>query len=207
MTAKKEPKKNLAALLEEEGAAAEASPDAPITSATTVTRGHGRSKTLQIRLNPEELEELERVAASRGLPTSTVAREAILRSIRPAQLRSADARRLLDAFARYVDSLAVPSPSGERYGGQYGLAPLLIPASTGELAMMRPAPGAVDVAFPEGTAMSFLMRGDDRLVQTTGATAAALLPTLTAFIQSAQSLRDQLAHGREPSETADAPTP
>ena len=106
MTAQKEAKKDLAALLEEEGAAIEANPDAPITSATTVTRGHGRSKTLQVRLNPEELEELERIAASRGLPTSTVAREAILRLISPAQARSADARRLVDSFARYLDSLS-----------------------------------------------------------------------------------------------------
>jgi hypothetical protein len=65
--------------LAEEAETVEANPEAPMTDVTTVTRGHGRSRTLQIRLNPEELEELERVAASRGLPTSTVAREAILR--------------------------------------------------------------------------------------------------------------------------------
>ena len=77
---------------------------APITDATTVTRGHGRSKTLQIRLNPQELEELERVAASRGLPTSTVAREAIMRLVRPAEARSADRRRIADQLVRYLDN-------------------------------------------------------------------------------------------------------
>lgn len=105
MTAKKQSKEDVAALLEEEAAAIDADRDAPITDATTVTRGHGRSKTLQIRLNPEELEELERIAASRGLPTSTVAREAILRLIRPVEARAAAASRLVDEFARYVDSL------------------------------------------------------------------------------------------------------
>lgn len=106
MTAKKQSNEDIAALLEEEAASIDADRDAPITDVTTVTRGHGRSKTLQIRLNPEELEELERIAASRGLPTSTVAREAILRLIRPVEARAAAASRLVDEFARYVDSLA-----------------------------------------------------------------------------------------------------
>ncbi len=104
MTAKKRTKKEIGALLEEEAEAIDADRDAPITDATTVTRGHGRSKTLQIRLNPEELEELERVAASRGLPTSTVAREAVLRLVRPAEARSADRRRIADQLVRYLDS-------------------------------------------------------------------------------------------------------
>jgi uncharacterized protein YbaP (TraB family) len=104
MTTKRETMKDLTALLAEEADAIDANRDAAITDATTVSRGHRRSKTLQIRLNPEELEELERVAAGRGLPTSTVAREAILRLIRPAAARSAAARRLIEDFARYLDS-------------------------------------------------------------------------------------------------------
>jgi len=104
MTTQKETKKDLTALLAEEADAIDANRDAAITEATTVSRGHGRSKTLQIRLNPEELEELERVAAGRGLPTSTVAREAILRLIRPAAARSAATRRLIEDFARYLDT-------------------------------------------------------------------------------------------------------
>ncbi|WP_255604849.1 hypothetical protein [Mycolicibacterium xanthum] len=95
---------NLADLLAEEGDAVEADPNAPITT-STVTRGNGRSKTLQIRLNPEELEELERIAAARGLPTPTVAREAILRLTRPAEARSAVAAELVDGFSRYRDTV------------------------------------------------------------------------------------------------------
>lgn len=105
MNAKGTAKKNISALLSEEAEAIDADRDAAITESTTVTRGHGRSKTLQIRLNPEELEELERVAATRGLPTSTVAREAVLRLIRPAEAPSAAKQRLIDEVVRYVDTL------------------------------------------------------------------------------------------------------
>ncbi|CCK64831.1 hypothetical protein [Mycobacterium canetti] len=104
MTAKKQMKQDIAALLAEEAEAIDADRDAPITDATTATRGHGRSKTLQIRLNPEELVELERVAAGRGLPTSTVAREAILRLIRPTEAREAARRRLVDVIDEYVEA-------------------------------------------------------------------------------------------------------
>ena len=40
------------------------------------------TKTLQVLLTPDEHEELERLADSRGLSTSAVAREAILRLVR-----------------------------------------------------------------------------------------------------------------------------
>lgn len=105
MATKEVRKGDLAALLKEEAEAVEANPDAPITQSTKVTRGNSRSKTLQIRLNPEELQELERLADSRDLPTSTVAREAILHLIRPDKYRSAVASRLVDEFTRYIDSL------------------------------------------------------------------------------------------------------
>jgi hypothetical protein len=104
MTAKKGPD-NIADLLDEEAEAIDADRDAPIVG-STVTRGRGRSKTLQIRLNPEELEELERIAESRGLPTSTVAREAILDLLDPAQARSALVGRLTSDFTRYLNTLA-----------------------------------------------------------------------------------------------------
>src|SRR4051812_40117111 len=103
MTNDREPD-DVRAILEEESEGIEANPDAPITD-SKITRGHGRSKTLQIRLNEEELRQLEQLAGSRGLPTSTVAREAILRLIRPDEQRSAAARRLVEEFARYVDSV------------------------------------------------------------------------------------------------------
>lgn len=40
-----------------------------------------RSKVLQVRLNPEEFEAIERIAAARGQPASTVARERLLQMI------------------------------------------------------------------------------------------------------------------------------
>ena len=95
--------KNIAAVIADEVAAIEADRDAPIPDSAKVSRGHGRSKTLQVRLNPDEFAELERVATDRGLPTSTVAREAIIRLIRPEVARSAAASRLVDEFARYID--------------------------------------------------------------------------------------------------------
>lgn len=78
---------------------------------TEVARGNGRSKVLQIRLNPEELAELERLAEERGLPTSTVAREAIIRLIRPEVARTASEKRLIDAFARFVTTLGAADTS------------------------------------------------------------------------------------------------
>ncbi|MGH3505513.1 MAG: hypothetical protein ACRDQA_32160 [Nocardioidaceae bacterium] len=44
--------------------------------------GHARSKVLQVRLNPEEYEELARYAQQCELPVSTVARAAILAQLR-----------------------------------------------------------------------------------------------------------------------------
>jgi uncharacterized protein YegP (UPF0339 family) len=99
--------RDIAALIEDEVAAIEADRDAPIPDSANVSRGHGRSKTLQVRLNPDEFAELERLAASRGLPTSTVAREAIIRLIRPYVARTVAASRLVDEFARYIDTIGV----------------------------------------------------------------------------------------------------
>ena len=55
--------------------------DKPIPPHVRVTRGNPRSKVLQVRLNPEELESLERIARRRELPVSTIAREQLLRLI------------------------------------------------------------------------------------------------------------------------------
>ena len=66
------------------------------------TAGDGRSKTLQVLLTAEEHEELERLAASRGLSTSAVAREAILRLVRAeAAPRSAADLRLAQDWQIY----------------------------------------------------------------------------------------------------------
>jgi hypothetical protein len=60
------------------------------------------TKTLQVLLIPDEHAELERLADSRGLSTSTVAREAILRLVRAeAAPRSAEDRRLVQDWQIY----------------------------------------------------------------------------------------------------------
>jgi hypothetical protein len=79
-------------LLDQEAEAAEtAEADAqisesdPLPDGTSVTRGHGRSRTLQIRLNGDEYHELELLAKGRELPISTVARGLLLSALAPAE--------------------------------------------------------------------------------------------------------------------------
>ncbi len=53
----------------------------PIGEHTKVSRGNPRNKVLQVRLNPDEYAAIERIAEARGLPSSTVAREALMKLI------------------------------------------------------------------------------------------------------------------------------
>nr|WP_318276350.1 hypothetical protein [Mycobacterium eburneum] len=78
--------KKLTDLLNEASEEAEAArghdEDAPLPPHVNVSRpNRARSKVLQVRLNPEELEALEAIAERRELPVSTVAREQLLRLI------------------------------------------------------------------------------------------------------------------------------
>ena len=66
-----------------------------------VTRGHDRAKTLQIRLNHEELGELTALAETRGLPVSTVARQLLLQSLNPVD----DLQTALDRLERDVSEV------------------------------------------------------------------------------------------------------
>lgn len=68
-------------LLGIEAEASERNKDAEPGPGTRTTRGNGRAKILQIRLNPEELAALREAAERRGLPVSTVARDMILRGL------------------------------------------------------------------------------------------------------------------------------
>ncbi len=69
-------------LLQEESDAIEANPDAPLTGATKVSRpGVERAKVLSVRLNPEEFEELRRLAGTSGVGPSTMARGLILQGL------------------------------------------------------------------------------------------------------------------------------
>ena len=66
-----------------------------------VTRGHDRAKTLQIRLNHEEISELTALAQDRGLPVSTVARQLLLQSLNPVD----DLKAALDRLERDVSEV------------------------------------------------------------------------------------------------------
>ena len=97
--------KKLRDLITDEGRQAElleaTAQDEPLPSHVKVSRpGMARSKVLQVRLNPEELEALERFAAERDLPVSTVARSAIMRYLNPP--KDVDAVRLVDEFSRFL---------------------------------------------------------------------------------------------------------
>lgn len=81
--------------------AAEADQDSPVRSDVQVTRGHDRAKTLQIRLNEEELGELAALAEDRGLPVSTVARQLLLQSIAPV----GDLKSALDRLERDISAV------------------------------------------------------------------------------------------------------
>ncbi|MGB8381919.1 MAG: hypothetical protein WCG47_11820 [Dermatophilaceae bacterium] len=78
--------------------AAEADQASVARSDVKVTRGHDRARTLQIRLNEEELGELVALANDRGLPVSTVARQLLLQSLAPAD----DLKTALDRLERDV---------------------------------------------------------------------------------------------------------
>jgi len=71
-------------LIEAEVEAAEnarADVDAPVPSGVRVSRGNGRSKTLQVRLNEDEFRMLEKLAMEEHLPLSTFARSLLLKTI------------------------------------------------------------------------------------------------------------------------------
>lgn len=93
-------------LIAAEAKASEQSKDAELKPGTKVTRGHGRSKTLQVRLNEDEFAALARVAEERGVPASTLARGLLLRELEGAgedpQAVIARMRSDLDALAARV---------------------------------------------------------------------------------------------------------
>ncbi len=56
------------------------SADAPLPKSVKVTRGHDRSKTLQVRLNEDEYRLMEKLAQEAMLPVSTFARVILLKT-------------------------------------------------------------------------------------------------------------------------------
>lgn len=88
-------------LIDDEAKASEAGEVAPARAGVKVTRGHDRAKTLQIRLNHEELGELTALAETRGLPVSTVARQLLLQALNPV----GDLKAALDRLERDVSEV------------------------------------------------------------------------------------------------------
>lgn len=91
-------------LLEAEAKAAEgaeADQESPIPGDVKITRGHDRSRTLQIRRNDAELAELTALAQDRGLPVSTVARQLLLQSLAPGD----DLKTALDRLERDLSAV------------------------------------------------------------------------------------------------------
>lgn len=101
---------NIDELLEAEGRAAEAGKDAPLQPGTKVSRGHGRSKTLQIRLNDDEYAALEAMAVAQHLPLSTMVRSLIVASTRKAgEVRTGrltELRREVDNLTQEIAEVA-----------------------------------------------------------------------------------------------------
>jgi len=97
----------LAAIAAEAEAAETDQTDRPIPAHVTVGRpNRARSRVLQVRLNPDEFEAIERIAADRGLPPSTVARERLLAMIREDQGPEADVATVLVDVADQLRAVA-----------------------------------------------------------------------------------------------------
>ena len=90
-------------LAAEAAAAEEAEADQNGTMRTDVriTRGHSRSRTLQVRLNAGELDELAVLADQRGLPVSTFARLLLLHALTPAD----DLQAVFDRIERDLSTV------------------------------------------------------------------------------------------------------
>ncbi len=91
--------------------------DRPTPPHVKVSRpGRARSKVLQVRLNPEEFEAIEQIAKRRGLPSSTVAREQLLKLIAESEFEPSDlagmASQLEAVTLRVTQRLRAMEPTG-----------------------------------------------------------------------------------------------
>jgi hypothetical protein len=93
-------------LVAEEAAASEANPDAPMPATSTVSRpNRARSTVYSIRLNPEEVAEVQALADAAGLPPSTLVRSWIIERIRAEHGGTSDAEAELRAAQRHLAHL------------------------------------------------------------------------------------------------------
>lgn len=80
--------------------------DRPTPPHVKVSRpNRARSRVLQVRLTPEEFDAVERIAADRGLPASTVARERLLAMIAEDAATDMDVAAQLTAAADRIKEL------------------------------------------------------------------------------------------------------
>jgi len=97
--------KNIKEILDAEGAAVEEAEERGeqyrVLDDVVMTRGHGRSRVLQIRVNDDEYAALETLAAQRRIPPSTAARSILLAAMGP-QLKYEEA---LDQIEKSVNVL------------------------------------------------------------------------------------------------------
>ena len=94
-------------LVAAEATAAEQHRDAEIQPGSKISRGHNRSKTLQVRLNDEEFAALQRLATARGVPASTLARDLLLRQVTaPAESAQAVIARIRSDLEALASSVA-----------------------------------------------------------------------------------------------------
>ncbi len=84
-------------LIAAEAEASETNRDAPIHPGTKITRGHPRTRTLQVRLNPDEYDAVMAAAAEAGVPTSTLARDLILSGLTTSPAATLDLIRRIQA--------------------------------------------------------------------------------------------------------------
>jgi len=76
-------------------------PNAPLPAHAKVTRGHSRSRNLQVRFRDDEFDQLAAYARERGLPISTVVRMLVLQATVPAN----DLKSALDRLESDLASL------------------------------------------------------------------------------------------------------
>ena len=93
-------------LVADEAAASEANPDAPIPAASRVSRpNRARSTVYSIRLNPDEVAEVQALADAAGLPASTLVRSWIIERIRAEHGDVSEAEAELRAAQRHLAHL------------------------------------------------------------------------------------------------------
>lgn len=122
MSTEKKISDNLAAEFAE-SEAVEQTPDRMVREDVKVTRGNGRSRVLQVRLNDEEYAELEALAATLGdggVPVSTAARSLLLQALRAPvpSAAPADIARLTNALSANLKNISMQFEEATRRFGK-----------------------------------------------------------------------------------------